>query len=207
MKRRHLIIFFLVFCLTATLIVGVTSSAEYDPWVDGNDDGIIDIVDIVNLAIRFGEEGTPINKTALILELQSKVDILNASPVDLVKRFEALETGGYIGEPAYDSGWVELPEESSWSKTNLTHNVGTTEVLVYMIGKSDGGSIHQKIKGQQDAVDWEQLTNTTISVVRQWEDVWWDYVRVMIWKILPTLSLNHYFPSYSILACATTKQT
>jgi len=42
-----------------------------------NDDGIIDIVDIVSLAIRFGEEGTPINKTELLLELQDRIDSLN----------------------------------------------------------------------------------------------------------------------------------
>jgi len=76
-KKRHILFCFLVFCLTATLLIGATSSAPYDPWVDGNDDGIIDIVDIVNLAIRFGEEGTPINKTALLLELQSKIESLN----------------------------------------------------------------------------------------------------------------------------------
>jgi len=68
-----MILAFLAFLLTATLLVGVTSSAEYDPWMDVNDDGIIDIVDIVNLAIRFGEEGTPINKTELLLDLLERV--------------------------------------------------------------------------------------------------------------------------------------
>jgi hypothetical protein len=58
-KRKHAILGLLTFCLTATLLVGVTSSAGYDPWCDVNDDGIIDIVDIVSLAIRFGEEGEP----------------------------------------------------------------------------------------------------------------------------------------------------
>ena len=63
-KKRHLILCFLVLCLTVTLLVGVTSSADYDPWCDVNDDGIIDIVDIVSLAIRFGEEGEPFTAKA-----------------------------------------------------------------------------------------------------------------------------------------------
>lgn len=73
-KRKHLMLGFLAFCLTATLFIGITTSgtspsiaspAEYDPWCDVNDDGIIDIVDIVNLAIRFGEKGTPVDKAAI----------------------------------------------------------------------------------------------------------------------------------------------
>jgi hypothetical protein len=58
-KKKFILLSLLSFCLIATLFVSVTSSAEYDPWCDINDDGIIDIVDIVNLGIRFGEEGTP----------------------------------------------------------------------------------------------------------------------------------------------------
>ncbi len=57
--RKHVILGVLTFCLIAALLVGVSSSADYDPWCDVNDDGIIDIVDIVSLAIRFGEEGEP----------------------------------------------------------------------------------------------------------------------------------------------------
>ena len=73
-KRKYLMLGFLAFCLTATLFIGITTSgtspsiaspAEYDPWCDVNDDGIIDIVDIVSLAIRFGEKGTPVDKGAI----------------------------------------------------------------------------------------------------------------------------------------------
>jgi len=81
-----MIIGFLTLCLTVTLFISATTSPAttslpepYDPWCDINDDGVIDIEDIVNLAIRFGSKGTPINKTALLLELQSRIDSLNAS--------------------------------------------------------------------------------------------------------------------------------
>ena len=79
LNKKYLVMCLLTSCFTATLLVGVTSSVEYDPWMDTNDDGLIDIVDIVNLAIRFGEEGTPINKTTLLLELQDRIDSLNGT--------------------------------------------------------------------------------------------------------------------------------
>jgi len=44
---------------------------EYDPWADINEDGKIDIKDLVLMARLFGTTGVPINKTALLLELQN----------------------------------------------------------------------------------------------------------------------------------------
>lgn len=42
------------------------SGLPYDPWMDINDDGQIDMKDIGNVAARFMTTGEPINKTALI---------------------------------------------------------------------------------------------------------------------------------------------
>jgi hypothetical protein len=165
LKRKHMVLTFLVFCLTATLLVGVTSSAEYDPWVDGNDDGIIDIVDIVNLAIRFGEEGTPINKTALLL--------------DLLDRVEVLETGGFIGAPAYDSGWVLA---DGW--ITLYHNLGTDALFVYLLGRnSPSDPIRGVGGGDQTELRLMGLNATHIEAMARYNC---KYIRAKIWKILPT---------------------
>jgi len=59
LRRKRLVLGFLVFCLAATLLIGVTSSAEYDPWLDYNDDAAIDIFDIVSMAGAFGTSGDP----------------------------------------------------------------------------------------------------------------------------------------------------
>ena len=59
LRRKHLVLCFLVICLAATLLIGVTSSAEYDPWLDYNDDAAIDIFDIVSMAGAFGTSGDP----------------------------------------------------------------------------------------------------------------------------------------------------
>ncbi len=58
---------------------------DYDPWLDTNDDGKIDMKDIAAAARAFGTSGTPINKTQVLLELQSKLNELEA-------RVAALET-------------------------------------------------------------------------------------------------------------------
>lgn len=38
----------------------------YDPWYDLDDDGDIDIFDVVKVASQFNTKGTPINKTELL---------------------------------------------------------------------------------------------------------------------------------------------
>jgi len=87
--KRHLIIaILLTFSLTATFFMirptnSQSGNPEYDPWVDLNDDGVINILDLVKVAIAFGAEGTPINKTALLLELEARIDALNATVMAL----------------------------------------------------------------------------------------------------------------------------
>ena len=83
----------LTLCLLIPMFVSATTSVSepigplpYDPWADLNDDGLIDIDDVMEPALRFGATGTPINKTALLLELQSKVDALNSTR-DGVERY------------------------------------------------------------------------------------------------------------------------
>jgi len=55
-----------------------TSTHEYDPWIDLNDDGTIDLFDAIMLLKIYGTKGTPINKTDLLLGLQSRVEALEA---------------------------------------------------------------------------------------------------------------------------------
>ena len=79
-KRDMIIAVLAIFCLTSTLfmILPIQSSPGngYDPWLDNNDDGKINILDIAATAKAYGTTGTPINKTALLLDLQFRVEAL-----------------------------------------------------------------------------------------------------------------------------------
>ena len=95
--RKDLIIAILgTFCLTVTLFTVIPIRSQttepYDPWYDLNDDGIINIYDVVLVANKYGTTGTPINKTELLLELQSKVESLNASVLQLLSEVASLQT-------------------------------------------------------------------------------------------------------------------
>ena len=97
-KRDLVIAVLATFCLTVTFF-GVLStsstptasnSLEYYPWADFDDDGDIDLYDAVTLLTNYGAKGTPINKTALLYEvnatftaLLSKIDGLKASVIAL----------------------------------------------------------------------------------------------------------------------------
>lgn len=194
LKKKYVVTAFLTICLTATLLATLSSPAgggppwiPYDPWMDINDDGVINILDMKLLKLAYSSTGTPINKTALLLEL-------NASVAELETRVSELEaeTLGFTNPPAYDSlkvyGWRPINPD-----TNIVfeHNLNTTNVLVYLIGNYPDSLpyIHQKdyggeiTAGNYYGVYWYALTNTTIWVHRYKDDTNWDYVRVVIWKI------------------------
>lgn len=121
-KRDLVIAVLCTFCLTFTLFTILPAGSnykasgigEYDPWCDLDDDGKINIYDVVMVTSKYNTTGTPMNKTAKLLELQagidslnatnlelqSRVDLLNASLFELQSKMEALETRipkkGYI---------------------------------------------------------------------------------------------------------------
>jgi len=132
--------------LVATLLVGVTSSAEYDPWFDVNDDGIINILDILALAVMFGEEGTPINKTELLLELQDRIDSLNLTLETRVPQkgnisVSAADFSPWYATQDYESyGWSLFNRETSQvnfvADVQLPHGATVTNFTIW--GKDDG---------------------------------------------------------------------
>jgi hypothetical protein len=105
--------------LTSLLLVGAIPSSsmdEYDPWCDYDDDGDIDIYDIVNIANRYGTAGTPLNKTALLLELQSRVETLEArmGQSKTIRFFEPNET--------FTDGPDTVAATFVWTPVNSSNN-------------------------------------------------------------------------------------
>jgi hypothetical protein len=125
-KKDLAIAILATFCLTSTLFMittsksqsGITASNEYDPWIDTNDDGIIDIFDLAKLALAFGAEGEPLNKTAMLLELQDRADSVDRR-LEQMKTIRFLEPNVTInGEPeTFKDGAVFV-----WTPNNATNN-------------------------------------------------------------------------------------
>jgi hypothetical protein len=103
MRKISIILFTLI--MGSLFLVNVSVSdfppapeGEYSPWGDLNDDGIINIFDIVWLSSRYGTTGTPLNVTELLLELDMRVDVLNASMLSLEEQVALLGQGGCVVE-------------------------------------------------------------------------------------------------------------
>ena len=72
--KKHLIVIVLaVFCLAAALFavmpINSQGAGEYDPWLDVNDDGAIEMRDVSSVARAYGTSGTPVNKTEMAQEV------------------------------------------------------------------------------------------------------------------------------------------
>jgi hypothetical protein len=131
MKKDVILAVLITFCLTVTLFSLVPSKSatgDYDPWADINDDGTIDIKDISYVARLFGTNGEAINKTALLLELQSKI-------MDLEGRVALLETlhnlplnwsDGLVGYWKFDEGSGTVAFDSS---KNNNHGILVNDPL------------------------------------------------------------------------------
>ena len=69
-----------------------TSTGEYDPWLDSDHNGIIDIFDIVRLCNIYGTTGTPLNTTQLLLDLNTSLTELDLEIQDLQYQISNLES-------------------------------------------------------------------------------------------------------------------
>lgn len=150
-KRNLVVAVLLTFCLTVALFTMIptwsspstTNSGEYNPWADYNDDGIIDIFDIVPAALAFGTSGTPLTKGSIYYDSgwlnitdkagQNITIVHNLNSADLIVDITGKTTidGGshqrHLGLTYHTLGW---------SKTYGTAN---PEVARSMIRTDDGG--------------------------------------------------------------------
>jgi hypothetical protein len=119
----------------------------YDPWEDLNDDGKIDLYDAVMLLNKYGTKGTPINKTALLLNLQQRVEALETrtpkkgyvsiSPAAFTPQSNTqtyYKYSSYLrGQGSFNTG-VQLPNGATLIKMTVLlidgSNNGRVEVLL-----------------------------------------------------------------------------
>jgi len=139
----------------------------YEPWIDTNDDGIIDVHDLQALGSAYGTSGTPINKTALLLELQS--------------RLEALETRVPKKSNISISATAFIPQDNleTYSVTNyligagffyaaiqFPHEVNITKMTAYITDSVTIGYLTVTLTGM-NLTNWVSLGNMAI-VQTEW---------------------------------------
>jgi hypothetical protein len=97
--------------------------------------------------------------------------------------------GPYL--PDYDSGWVDISDKTG-QYFNVTHNLNTAEITVYITGKSSAsGGAHQiyfgltgNLVGEGElGLAWTNSTFNTVTLYRGADDLYWNYVRVRVWRI------------------------
>ena len=140
------------------------------------------VLTLVSIAVISFIIGTMFNAIAMAKDGGNPFDKIWEAIYDLEERLESIECcnkAGFLNAPAYDSGWITIEEGE---ETVFTHNLNTTEVFVYMIGKDTDQiyKIHQYEYGGTYWAYWHNLDSNNISVTAEWP---WDYVRVMIWRI------------------------
>jgi hypothetical protein len=179
--RKDLVIAVLsTFCLVSTLFMIVPTRSQtthlYDPWIDTDDDGDIDLYDAVELLTRYGSKGTPINKTELLLELQARLDALNATVMAIQSRHcantEQLMTSGNEITITFPVGMFTTAPNLSVTVFILTGtHVGR---ICYISSKSvsatsatlsleawDGGSWQHIEDSEVAQVSWVAVENNT----------------------------------------------
>ncbi len=128
--------------------------------------------------------------TSMAIDAGNPFGLLWEAFYGLEARVEALEgqspPQGFMTAPAYDSGWQAI---TAGTYLTLTHNLGTKELFVYMVGKDTTGTIGTMFYGSdlEDGL-WRGAyfrinAENTIDIRRLADDAVWVEVRVYIWVI------------------------
>jgi len=103
MRRDIIVTALLTFCMTATLFMILpTRSQEYDPWADLNEDGIIDIFDVVGVTGIYETTG----------DTTKNVTVANWPSNKLAYSIET-SVGGFAG---FESPYISV---ASYSKISI----------------------------------------------------------------------------------------
>ena len=122
--------------------------------------------------------------------LEEKCEEYETQMTELEARLEELEqqqpgTSG-LGEPDFDSDWIKI----STGYTNINHNLGTSDLLVYVIGRGGSFGTHQWSYGGRWSpfhdghlgLYWSTSPDR-IKLYRYPNDQNWEEVRVVIWRL------------------------
>lgn len=156
MNKKNLAVVTLTLCILTALIFqtvptqsSFTTTGHYDPWSDINDDGVINILDVVQVVSRYATTGPPVDKTALLYNV-------NATFTSLINRIATLNASLTTLHANFDSFNTSLVNIQI-SLAILENNVGTLETEV-----TDLATTTTQITSRIDALNatLAQLENT-----------------------------------------------
>jgi S1-C subfamily serine protease len=154
-SKKHLAIAALaIFCVAAALLMifpsqSLSQGNKYDPLLDVNDDGAINILDLSKLARAFGTSGTPINKTALLLGENVTFDL--SALYETVKDSVVMVVGETASGTVQGSGFVYNYSGTMVVLTNNHVVYGTTSLSVTF---SDGDGYGATVRGTDPYADF-----------------------------------------------------
>jgi hypothetical protein len=158
------------FCLTSVLfsVIPIRSPAtdgEYDPWIDTNDDGIINYQDLGNLATRFGMSGTPINKTDLLLELQARIDVLNSTLSNMMPHNETSSTTTAAISWYGALSWQNMSDMS----VEITLTMNSTLLIMFSAqARVTGAARYMYVRAMVDATPVNPPNGVTLTQSDEW---------------------------------------
>lgn len=170
-----------LFFVNATTSVSKSGYGEYDPWCDLNDNGVIDIFDVVNVAGKYATTGEPTrNVTVTNFPLQQLEPAWKL--IKIVEHFNLT--------------WV--PEESStiYSETidlGLVNTGGYSRMMLFLrvenysnVGGTGGGSIPSGQNYAEIFCDlyhkWGSAEELSRQVKVQWDNLTYHQSPTLFWR-------------------------
>jgi hypothetical protein len=127
-KKDLIVVALATFCLTATLFLIVPTKSQnsrYNPWLDTNDDGLINIVDITQTARAFASSGDPTkNVTVVNWQPEYEVRYLGAFNLTADQAFEIRGQCGGYGKMTF------IPNITYISNFGFVGSVGSFEINI-----------------------------------------------------------------------------
>lgn len=147
--------------LAPVFLVGITASAPYEPWYDLDENGKIDIFDVVRIAGTYGTTGDPgknVNVTNFPLDEQGNllVSMAEQSPTEYVEAVEiAVVTTEVTGEMnvgimLYNDTMYAF--SFAFSPKGTVLNCGATAVIIYA-GGGDGNTLDCSWVGGSESLE------------------------------------------------------
>ena len=153
MKKHFLVTVLVTFCLTFVLFgISPTRSASnpYDPWLDTNDDGVINMRDIGAACSAFGASGDPA-KNVTIAGHANKLAYY-------VKNEVVPATSWFTSDPILVDGYSKMTVSLTFSESQFDYHLWTTHDASNFVFRADQG----------DETTWRPVNCKTYDVVNMY---------------------------------------